>query len=238
MALTALQVGGILLGAAGLAGLGYTEVAQARSRKQARTLRPTKPKPGSECVSWGPIHSEDGQEVGRWVPGGPAEPTCVPECDQGYEPALDEQGQTYCRQSVGPLPPPPGPEPGPPTGDYVGSGWVGWPRKEIYPDEASFSKALSSLGYADDPTLCVGPGGSFAAENCAVLVEAFQEDFNIVRAYAAVLEYIWLAPEELPVDGAIRSETVHGLEAAADLEQDTGTPWQQIVTAARQHFYG
>lgn len=108
-------------------------------------------------------------------------------------------------------PPAPEPEPSPapspqPKGEkkWLGTGWTGWPRKDLFPTERSISQALDLLGYGGWGTcMQTTEAGEFWLDNatCRARVRAFQRDFN------AVME---LLGENLriDVDGRLGPQTI------------------------------
>lgn len=121
-------------------------------------------------------------------------------------------------------------------GPFVGGGWFDWPRKDVFADEMSFSMALTTLGYTEQPGTCM-LAERFQVVGCAAIVGAFQEDYNLVSQYADVIGYTWPGgPASLDETELIDAPTVQAMAAALSVVADLQTPWVQIVQAALDHF--
>lgn len=126
-----------------------------------------------------------------------------------------------------PTPPLP-PTDGLPKGNYVGSGWTGWPHKDVFPDEDALVQAFRRLGYNVTENL-------LSAQSMAE-VGRFQEDYN----------WWWqnygdpsLGPEikEFPAepslnldqDGLLGRDTVEGAYDALLADQNFPGGWPALV---------
>lgn len=111
-----------------------------------------------------------------------------------------------------PAPPAPEPEPAPapapaPSGNkWVGTGWTGWGRKDLFPNVKSIAQALELLGYGGWGT-CIQASGSPATYRwmdtnaCRARVDTFQRNFN------AVMDLLG-RNERIGTDGKIGNQTI------------------------------
>lgn len=115
----------------------------------------------------------------------------------------------------------PGPMPGVPS--YAGTGWTGWPHKDLFPNEGSLVLAMIDLGYR--------MGETFLDATSVQSITAFQRDYNRVRA-AALLDELVIAegPQRLVVDGKLGSNTIRSLYDA--IWANEHTPWRDLVNRA------
>jgi len=132
--------------------------------------------------------------------------------------------------------PQPAPEPKPePLAPYVGSGWADWPHLDEFPNEASFAERLARFGYLDDAATCLSQNDGFLEVSCAVIVGAFQQDFNLVRAYM-LARNMEVSIGDLELTEKIDAETTMALVYARSIEEQAGQPWPGIVQTAEIYF--
>lgn len=109
---------------------------------------------------------------------------------------------------------------------YVGSGWTGWSRKDLFPTEGSFLPALGHLGYE--------PGGSILDDNTRSSVTDFQVDFNEVLAWWQANTPAFKGYSPLDFSGLIDAATVDALWQAQSMQDTTQKkPWPQIVAESQ-----
>jgi hypothetical protein len=132
----------------------------------------------------------------------------------------------YARPKISAPPPVPGPGPSGPK--YVGSGWTGWPYKEVFPDVDAFVQAFRRLGYEVDDSL--------VTERSMVQIGRFQQDYNLWSTTWSSMEEGSLWPEEpaspagtIDEDERVGKETVGAMVDA--LTADTYFPggWQPMI---------
>lgn len=126
--------------------------------------------------------------------------------------------------------PPPIPPTGDhPTGNYVGTGWTGWPHKDAFPDEDALVQAFLRLGYDVTDDL-------LSAKSMAE-VQRFQADNNL---WAILYGDLGLGPElqEYPAspttgvideDRLVGSDTVSAVYDALLADQNFPGGWAAMV---------
>lgn len=107
--------------------------------------------------------------------------------------------------------------------NVVGTGWKGWPHKDLFPNEAAFAAVLTGLGY---PT--VAPMLSDASK---ANVRSFQRDYNTVSTYLRGLG-LDTPVQSLLVDGFIGKNTANAMAFAWDY-QKVNEPWMLVLSEAK-----
>ena len=129
------------------------------------------------------------------------------------------------------LPPPPAPPCVPPTRPgrpYAGSGWTGWPHKDVFPDLDALVQALRSLGY--DVT------GNVISARSMQEIGRFQADYNLWASMfgSPNLEITGLeAPAQpgspIDVDQLLGTNSVNALHDAMVADQHFPGGWPELV---------
>lgn len=129
---------------------------------------------------------------------------------------------------VRPTVPPRPSTPSRPDRDYVGSGWGGWPHKDVFPDADAIVQALRRLGYAVDDSLIT--------DRSMAEVGRFQQDYNTWSAswYAMPDDAPW--PEDpaspgrpIDEDELVDRKTVSALYDALLADGIFPGGWQALV---------
>lgn len=113
-------------------------------------------------------------------------------------------------------------------GKYVGTGWTGWPHKDLFGDERAFGDAIVALGYAVGTKFPDEPGWSARDSGFIAAVKDFQNNWNLVIQYYP--EALKETYTPLQVDGKLGKLTIEALYEA--VQADEVSSWQDIVSQA------
>lgn len=122
---------------------------------------------------------------------------------------------------VDPVPPPPKPNA---KKNFVGSGW-NWPRRERFPNVASFVVFLNTYGYA------ATVAQNIVSDQNRAAIRKFQQDFNLVRAHRAKQGPVALGA--IATDGLIGVGTINAMLQAEAWVNQFASPWQGIVSQVK-----
>lgn len=127
--------------------------------------------------------------------------------------------------------------PSPKRRDYVGSGWTGWPHKDVFPDVDAIVQALRRLGYSVDDNLL--------SSRSMDEVGRFQADHNMWKrlwgspGLGPVDDYPDLGtfyPEKiLDEDELVGRDTIEAMYVAMAVEDSVPGGWPALVNWFSSH---
>lgn len=133
-----------------------------------------------------------------------------------------------------PLPPPPEPDHDLPPVDgrrnFIGSGWTGWPHKDVFPDVDAIVQAFRRIGY--------DVGDNLLSEKSMDAVGDFQQDYNLWSARYGMHVDVDEKPLEWPAepyydqldeDELVGYQTVDGLHDALVADEHFPGGWPGLV---------